>query len=266
MMSIVSIEGLVKRADLNGKKGRITKVYNSERWEVLLFTGEVIAIKSNNLVSVPDWWLQETKGYGSEAMMTHFDAPNVGATNMYKSAALNQVDFPPSRFSLTSFWGGSVFSFMRQRLSEQLSSQRPLRELYYMYGVEVFEGMVFSDGDKATHGRPLNRNGGQRFWPVLFSYASAGILAVYCQDQARTKSRPWLTDASRVWVFHLGSDWAEPAVAPSYFEDRAEPAVAPSYLIEPANNPFETTTVVVEEVNEFEIDSEAGSDGSWVLC
>ena len=204
--SIVSIEGLTSRVELNGMKARIVKAHNTERWQVAVLGGPVLAVKSANLVTVPPEWLKETKVFNQTGMLKDFGAPVCSAPVVYLKH-LRSIFEPPVQTQVMSFWGGRVYEYMNSKLVGQLEFQRKAGALNYFRGAKALAGMVFSDGAKQTQLEPLTQlsAGGCHFWPVLVTHAYEGVLAVYCQDQALSNARPWLTDSSRVWVFCDGT-------------------------------------------------------------
>ena len=140
-------------------------------------------------------------------------------------------------------WGRSVYDYMGARLCHQREYQRPARNWYYMRR-DVVPGLGFADGSRATQERSpfepqwcLNQ-----FWPVLLSRTGMeNQVAAYCQDQALTGSRPWMTHADRVFMYGPNGD--------VIWMGQCPPAPTPGPA--PQNHPSTApTTVVIEEVDE----------------
>ena len=75
-------------------------------------------------------------------------------------------------------------------------------DLYWFRGslAQVRCGVVYGDGNNQTQLQLRNAfiQNHQQWWPVLFVPCDGMQLAVYCQDQALSNSKPWRTHPERV--------------------------------------------------------------------
>ena len=163
---------------------------------------------------------------------------------------------PPGTNEITSWWGSQVYPHMAARLVQKLATTwKKQGNLYWFRGslAQVRCGVVYGDGNNQTQLQPRNAfiQNHQQWWPVLFVPCDGMQLAVYCQDQALSNSKPWRTHPERVVLLRaatqqLPSDQTAiprpPATAPPAAPAAAPPAQAFDY----ENN----STVVIEEVED----------------
>ena len=152
---------------------------------------------------------------------------------------------------------------MAEELQSLLQHMRRQGELWHFQMAEWKCGVVYADGCKDTQFLPraatANSRGEQlrwqQWWPVIFVQMDATRVVAFCQDQALTLSRPWLTYIDRVVCCRGASQQLLDArgrthVVPAQLS--APPAKHPADLaaVSTAYDPVHSTTVVIEEVEE----------------
>ena len=206
-----------------------------------------------SLRMVPDIWLSEVshKRYRPIQIMNEFQGPDL-TREIVPESRFSQMT-PPGTNEITSWWGSQVFNHMAARLVQKLATTWKKQEnLYWFRGNLVRCGVVYGDGNNQTQLQPRNAfiQNHQQWWPVLFVPCDGMQLAVYCQDQALSNSKPWRTHPDRVVLLRtatqqLLSDQTSiprpPATAPPAAPAAAPPAEAFDY----ENH----STVVIQEVD-----------------
>ena len=109
----------------------------------------------------------------------------------------------PGTNEITPWWGCQVFTHMAARVVQKLATTWKKQGILYWFRgslAQVRCGVVYGDGNNQTQLQPRNAfiQDHQQWWPVLFVPCDGMQLAVYCQDQALSNSKPWRTHPERV--------------------------------------------------------------------
>ena len=223
---LVEIHSLKRNKYANGYKGCIQGAHGS-RWLVHIFNPKtMMAVNAENLCYLDEEWCKTThvlSCFNQNAMIQHFGAPGRYPP---KLAELKDISKPPSWRKLLDFWGENVYEYMVDKLDSAIDSaanSNNRRGLFWDFencNREVALAMVFSDGSKSTQHAPLDSCAGSMFWPVLvpISYVETSIqstcnlewfpaslctsaaIPTWCQAQAVSGSRPYLSHPSRILI------------------------------------------------------------------
>ena len=244
VVKFVVVRGLKNSPQYNEMRGKIYGSLNSERLQVHLMgmANKVIAVRLINLCFVDEKWVAMTKSgmFDQEGMLIHFKAPMVDVALPDFDLAFRKASSPPNMHEVLAWWGGEVYNFMREQLSQSLVTMRKNRWLLNCFYEGFWLGICICDGSKNDQHIPLPNEWFPclgSWWPCLIAVSPVdanGNLSVYCQAQALMRARPWLTHPSRCVIFH-----ESPQVMPSGLET----AIA-------------ETTVIIEEIEEDSADSE----------
>ena len=223
---LVEIHSLKHDEYANGCKGRIQGAQGS-RWLVHIFNLKtMMAVKAENLYYLDEEWCKTTHVlsiFDQNAMIHHFGAPGRYPP---KLAELKDISKLPSLRKLLDFWGENVYEYMVGKLDSAMDSAASSnrgRGLFWHFencNRKVALAMVFSDGSKSTQHAPLDSCAGSMFWPVLVPMSYVEILTqstcnlewlpasqcttlaipTWCQAQAVTGSRPYLSHPGRIFI------------------------------------------------------------------
>ena len=223
---LVEIHSLKHDEYANGCKGRIQGAQGS-RWLVNIFNPKTtMAVEAENLYYLDEEWCKTTHVlsiFDQNAMIHHFGAPGRYPP---KLAELKNISKLPSLRKLLDFWGENVYEYMVGKLDSAMDSAtaaRAGRGLFWHFegcNRKVALAMVFSDGSKSTQHAPLDSCAGSMFWPVLVPMSYVEILTqstcnlewlpasqcttlaipTWCQAQAVTGSRPYLSHPGRIFI------------------------------------------------------------------
>ena len=260
-----------KYAKLNGCKGRIQGAEGS-RWLVHIFNLKTTkAVKAENLYYLDEEWCKTThvlSSFDQNAMIHHFGAPGRYPP---KLAELKDIRKLPSLRKLLDFWGENVYEYMVGKLDSAMksaASSNKGRGLFWHFETcnrKVALAMVFSDGSKSTQHAPLDSCAGSMFWPVLVPMSSVEILTqstcnlewlpasqcttlaipTWCQAQALTGSRPYLSHPERIFILI-----SMPVEVP-------EPGLSGDWV--------NASTVTIEEHVESDDNGSEAGDNGWDL-
>ena len=252
-------------AKLNGCKGCIQGAQGS-RWLVHIFNLKTMkAVKAENLYYLDEEWCKTThvlSSFDQNAMIHHFGAPGRYPP---KLAELKDISKLPSLRKLLDFWGENVYKYMVGKLGSAIdntASSKKGRGLFWHFekcNRKVALAMVFSDGSKGTQHAPLDSCAGSMFWPVLVpmdngmassipvqstcnlewlpaSQCTTLAIPTWCQAQALTGSRPYLSHPGRIFIL-ISMEVPEPG---------------------PPGDWVHASTVTIEEVESDDNGSEAG--------
>ena len=223
---LVEIHSLKHDEYANGCKGSIQGAQGS-RWLVHIFNLKtMMAVKAENLYYLDEEWCKTThvlSSFDQNAMIHHFGAPGRYPP---KLAELKDISKLPSLRKLLDFWGENVYEYMVGKLDSAMdsaASSNKGRGLFWHFencNRKVALAMVFSDGSKSTQHAPLDSCAWSMFWPVLVPMSYVEILTqstcnlewlpasqcttlaipTWCQAQAVTGSRPYLSHPGRIFI------------------------------------------------------------------
>jgi hypothetical protein len=244
-MTIGTLVGIVSGKH-KGLRGYATHDRDHE-WQVLpLGGGPPITCTTSEMRVVPTTWLKEVncRRYDKHSIMVLFEGPGLSAA-VTSLETFTSCSHPPGTDAVLSWWGPKTFLVMYEKLQTMLHHiQRSPQELGYFRDEQVRCGIVFSDGDKNTQLTPRAKPMAyfQQWWPALFVARNGSgedqFVAVLCQAQALSGSRPWKTDRGRVVCLRK---------ATQALLGRQQPMPPPP---PPMPYDYEASTVVIEEINE----------------
>ena len=257
-----------KVRELNDCRGTIAGWAHAVRWIVNISDGPRLELGNSNLHTVRDGWHEDMKKklFDKTGIMRHFKGP--GSPQPPRHAESTSRYKVPTRQMMLDFWGKDVYNLMETRLTHRLSLPQPkLTNYFWGKDLKTCHAIVFTDGTRYNQANPYRQNEHGYWWSVLAVYYDNSCctdMVDYCQAQALSHSRPYMTHSSRV-VFmpeqgHAGFHAMPPAppMAPP-----GQPEQPPSAAMR-----YETsTTVVIEELEEDQTTAsdDAKSNISWEI-